>query len=78
MGLQSFSFHQPLNNLTLKVRVAELEEVAKKYGCFFRIILNVLGVEDYGIYNVVGSVVIFFGFLRQALTNATYRYCALK
>ena len=28
-----------------------------------RIILNVLGVSDYGLYNVVGGVVVFFSFL---------------
>lgn len=41
-----------------------------------RIVLGALGVEDYGLYNVVGSVVVLFGFLQQALNNATYRYLA--
>lgn len=41
-----------------------------------RIVLRSLGVEDFGIYNVVGSVVVFFSFLQTALTNATYRYIA--
>lgn len=41
-----------------------------------RTLLHTLGVEDYGTYNVVGSIVIFFSFLKQALTNATYRYIA--
>lgn len=39
-----------------------------------RIVLNTLGVEDFGIYNIVGSVVIFLSFFRNALDNATYRY----
>ena len=39
-----------------------------------RVILRTLGVEDFGIYNVVGSVVVLFTFLQQALTNATSRY----
>jgi O-antigen/teichoic acid export membrane protein len=39
-----------------------------------RVILSTLGFEDFGIYNVVGSVVIFFSFLNAALTNATSRY----
>lgn len=43
-----------------------------------RIVLKVLGFEDYGIYNLVGSVVVFFTFLRSALTNATYRYLAFS
>lgn len=41
-----------------------------------RVVLEYLGVEDYGIYNLVGSVVVLFSFLQQALTNATYRYLA--
>lgn len=39
-----------------------------------RIILKILGFEDFGIYNVVGSVVVFFSFLQAALRNATSRY----
>ena len=39
-----------------------------------RVVLNALGFTDFGIYSVVGSVVVFFAFLRLALTNATYRY----
>lgn len=41
-----------------------------------RVVLEYLGVEDYGIYNLVGGVVVLFSFLQQALTNATYRYLA--
>lgn len=39
-----------------------------------RLLLKYLGVENFGLYNVVGSIVIFVSFLRQALTNATSRY----
>ena len=28
-----------------------------------RIILNALGIVDYGVYNVVGGMVVVFGFL---------------
>lgn len=41
-----------------------------------RVIIHTLGVDDFGIYNVVGSVVVLFGFLQTALTSATYRYIA--
>lgn len=46
------------------------------FATFFlsRVLLKTLGVEDYGTYNVVGSIVTFFGFIQQALTNATYRF----
>ena len=43
-----------------------------------RIVLKNRGVEDFGIYNIVGSVVIFFSFLRVALTNATSRYLTFE
>lgn len=39
-----------------------------------RVVLNTLGVEDYGIYNVVGGVVAMFGFINSSMSSATQRY----
>lgn len=39
-----------------------------------RIVLEVLGVDDYGIYNVVGTIAASFSFLSSTLSNATQRY----
>ena len=39
-----------------------------------RVVLNVLGSEDYGIYNVVAGVVTMFGFLSGAMATASQRY----
>ena len=39
-----------------------------------RVILNTLGVEDYGINNVVGGIVAMFGFINSSMTSATQRY----
>lgn len=39
-----------------------------------RVILNTLGVSDYGIYNVVGGVVTVLSFLNSAMAGATQRY----
>lgn len=39
-----------------------------------RVVLNTLGVTDYGIYNVVGGVVAMFGFLNSSMSVATQRY----
>lgn len=39
-----------------------------------RVVLNTLGVEDYGIYNVVGGVVVLFSFLNNAMASATQRF----
>lgn len=43
-----------------------------------RIVLNTLGVEDFGIYNVVGGVVIMFSFLNSAMSSATQRFLAIE
>lgn len=39
-----------------------------------RVVLNVLGVEDYGIYNVVCGFVSMFGFLNTSLSNGIQRF----
>ena len=39
-----------------------------------RIVLEVLGVIDYGIYNIVGGVVSMFGFINTSMAAATQRY----
>ena len=39
-----------------------------------RVVLNRLGVEDYGIYNVAGGIVAMFGFINGSMSSATQRY----
>lgn len=39
-----------------------------------RVVLRVLGAEDYGIYGVVGSVVEMMGFIQGAMIGATSRF----
>lgn len=39
-----------------------------------RVVLEALGVEDYGIYNVVGGVIAMFAFIKSSMTSATQRY----
>lgn len=39
-----------------------------------RLVLHALGVENYGVYNVVGGMVVMFSFLNGALAQATQRY----
>ena len=43
-----------------------------------RVVLNVLGVDDFGIYNVVGGVVIMIGFLNNAMTVSTQRFLTFE
>ena len=39
-----------------------------------RINYQALGIDNFGIYNVVGSVIVFFSFINVALTASTRRY----
>ena len=39
-----------------------------------RVVLNTLGIDDYGIYNVVGGVVTMFSFLTTSLSTAISRF----
>lgn len=39
-----------------------------------RVVLKTLGVEDYGIYGVVGGIVSLFGFINASLSSATSRF----
>lgn len=39
-----------------------------------RVVLNTLGVTDYGVYNVVGGVVAMFGFINSSMASATQRF----
>lgn len=43
-----------------------------------RVVLHELGIEDYGIYNVVGGVVTLFSFLSGAMSSATQRFFSFE
>ena len=43
-----------------------------------RIVLGVLGVDDFGIYNIVGGIVAMFQFIGNTLTDATQRYLTVE
>lgn len=43
-----------------------------------RIILKALGIEDFGLYNVVGGIVTMFSFINGALSAATSRYLTFE
>ena len=43
-----------------------------------RVVLNALGVEDFGIYNVVGGVVGMFTLISGSMTTATQRFIAFE
>lgn len=43
-----------------------------------RVVLDVLGVSDYGIYNVVGGIVIILNFLNGTMSGATSRFLSFE
>lgn len=43
-----------------------------------RVVLNVLGITDYGIYNVVGGVITMASFLNSAMVAATQRFISFE
>lgn len=43
-----------------------------------RAILDILGVVDYGIYNVVGGVVTMFAFMNRTLSTSSQRYFSVE
>lgn len=43
-----------------------------------RLILDTLGVEDYGIYNVVGGFVMMFSLLSASLSNSISRFITFE
>lgn len=43
-----------------------------------RIILNALGVDDYGIYDVIGGVIALLGFVSSSLSQTSIRYISVS
>lgn len=43
-----------------------------------RVVLQALGVEDFGLFNVVGGVVALLSFLRTSLTSSTQRFISFE
>lgn len=43
-----------------------------------RIVLDTLGIEDFGIYNVVGGIVVLFGFLSVTMASGIQRFLTFQ
>ena len=43
-----------------------------------RVVLQSLGVQDYGIYNVVGGIIAMFGIIRGGLSDASQRFLTFE
>lgn len=43
-----------------------------------RVVLNALGVDDYGLFNVIGGIIALFSILNSALVNTTSRFITVS
>ena len=43
-----------------------------------RVIIKVLGIDDFGIYNIVGGVIVMFSFISTSLKNCTQRFLSFQ
>lgn len=43
-----------------------------------RIVLNVLGVENFGIYTLVGGIIVLFSFINNSLLSSTQRFLSFE
>lgn len=65
--------HQRIAKNTLALYVRQLFLIATNLYTV-RVVLNTLGIEDYGIYSVVSGVVTLCAFLPNTMASATQRY----
>lgn len=63
------------NTVILYIRMAVIMLVSLYMS---RVVLDVLGEQDYGIYNIVGSVVVSLAFIQNALISATQRFLSYE
>jgi len=63
------------NSLILYIKMA-IQIVISLYTT--RVILNALGINDFGIYNLLSGAVAMFGFIRAALSSSTIRFLAFS
>lgn len=43
-----------------------------------RVIIDLLGWSDFGVYNIVGSIIVIFSFINNTLTTGTQRYLSYE
>ena len=64
-----------VNSIVILVRLV----ITSLIGIFAsRLVLDALGASDYGLYNVVGSIVTFLNVINGATMSTTYRYIAFE
>ena len=86
VGLSGFEYYIMANNTDNNKRIAKntlllyfrmlLTMIVSLYTS--RVVLNTLGIEDYGIYNVVGGVVAMFSVISGSLSAAITRFITFE
>lgn len=75
LGMESNNKRIAKNTLYLYLRML-ITTIVSLYTV--RVVLDVLGAEDYGIYNVIGGIVVLFSFLNHAMNGATQRFLSYE
>lgn len=75
MGAQSNNKRIAKNTMFLYFRMIVIM-VIRLYSS--RVLLDELGVDDYGLYNVIGGMVVMFSFINNAMTDSTQRFLTFE
>ena len=63
------------NTVMLYIRMAVIMLVSLYTS---RVVLDTLGIQDYGIYNIVGGVVVSLSFISNSLVSSTQRFISYE
>ena len=75
ISLQSHNIRIARNTIFLSIRMIIIMCITLYTS---RVVLQALGIEDYGLYNVVGGIVSLFAFINGAMSLTTQRYIAYE
>lgn len=64
-----------LNSIIIYVRLCVVSLISI---ILSRVVLDALGASDFGLYNVVGGIVILLNVINSSMTSTTYRYLAFE
>lgn len=64
-----------INSIIIYVRLCVVSLISV---ILSRVVLDALGASDFGLYNVVGGIVLLLNVLNSSMTSTTYRYLAFE
>lgn len=63
------------NSLIIYIRLCVVSLISVALS---RVVLNALGASDFGLYNVVGGIVVLLNVINTSMASSTYRYLAFE